>query len=81
MYLSIKVLNISLLNLYDKRRRSKQITELGVEIQKAYAMQFEYRAKAEEAEEIAKKLTTERAELVNSLIKDCNESVTIDDLD
>lgn len=39
------------------------------------------RAKAEEAEEIAKKLTTERAELVNSLIKDCNESVTIDDLD
>lgn len=81
MYLSIKVLNISLLNLYDKRRRSKQITELGVEIQKAYAMQFEYRAKAEEVEEIAKKLTTERAELVNSLIKDCNESVTIDDLD
>ena len=28
--------------------RSKQITELGIEIQKAYAMQFEYRAKAEE---------------------------------
>ena len=69
------------LNLYVKLRRSKQITELGVEIQKAYAMQFEYRAKVEEAEEIAKKLTTERAELVNSLIKDCNESVTIDDLD
>ena len=78
MYLSIKVLNISLLNLYDKCRRSKQITELGVEIQKAYAMQFEYRAKAEE---MAKKLTIERAELINSLIKDCNESVTIDDLD
>lgn len=61
--------------------RSKQITELGVEIQKAYAMQFEYRVKAEEAEEMAKKLTIERAELINSLIKDCNESVTIDDLD
>jgi hypothetical protein len=44
-------------------------------------MQFEYRAKAEEAEEMAKKLATERAELINSLIKDCNESVTIDDLD
>lgn len=58
--------------------RSKQITELGIEIQKAYAMQFEYRAKAEE---MAKKLATERAELINSLIKDCNESVTIDDLD
>ena len=61
--------------------RSKQITELGIEIQKAYAMQFEYRAKAEEAEEMAKKLATERAELINSLIKDCNESETIDDLD
>lgn len=69
------------LNLYVKLRRSKQITELGIEIQKAYAMQFEYRAKAEEAEEMAKKLATERAELINSLIKDCNESVTIDDLD
>lgn len=70
-----------MLNSEEVITRSKQITELGVEIQKAYAMQFEYRAKAEEAEEIAKKLTTERAELVNSLIKDCNESVTIDDLD
>ena len=68
-----------MLNSEEVITRSKQITELGVEIQKAYAMQFEYRAKA--AEEIAKKLTTERAELVNSLIKDCNESVTIDDLD
>lgn len=67
-----------MLNSEEVITRSKQITELGVEIQKAYAMQFEYRAKAEE---IAKKLTTERAELVNSLIKDCNESVTIDDLD
>lgn len=67
-----------MLNSEEVITRSKQITELGVEIQKAYAMQ---RAKAEEAEEIAKKLTTERAELVNSLIKDCNESVTIDDLD
>ena len=70
-----------MLNSEEVITRSKHITELGVEIQKAYAMQFEYRAKAEEAEEIAKKLTTERAELVNSLIKDCNESVTIDDLD
>lgn len=67
-----------MINAEEVITRSKQITELGVEIQKAYAMQFEYRAKAEET---AKKLTTERAELVNSLIKDCNESVTIDDLD
>lgn len=65
-----------MINAEEVITRSKQITELGVEIQKAYAMQFEYRAKA-----AAKKLTTERAELVNSLIKDCNESVTIDDLD
>ena len=36
---------------------------------------------SEEVEEMAKKLATERAELINSLIKDCNESVTIDDLD
>ena len=47
-----------MLNSEEVITRSKQITELGVEIQKAYAMQFEYRAKAEEAEEIAKKLTT-----------------------
>ena len=70
-----------MLNSEEVITRSKQITELGVEIQIAYALQFEYRAKAEDAVEMARKLTTERAELINSLIKDCNESVTIDDLD